>query len=556
MTEHRWERVEACAFALACAVLLLPLAVFFLLPTQDGPVHLYNAELIRQHLSGQGDWFSAWIVPNPRFDPTWPPHLILVAMLSVLPPDLSECLYQAGCILALPIALRYALRSFAPDAVHWCWLGLPFAYSFTFHMGFYSFCYGVGTALWMLGYWWRCQGRWNPRRVLVMGLIAVLAFYTHVYPMLVAGFLMVPLALTRLAGDLRQQGLAAVMRRSVLPQLIAFGPALLLVAEFLINRQTEVIESRPFGVRLAHLGSISYLLSYTNREVIGTGVLGLVLGLCGLYALRRPGRPRDALYWGLFAGVLAVLALLFALDETMIVSDNGMRGGGYMIRRTQPVLWMGVIIWCAVSLPSPRWRLPAVLGGIALTLLGIGLRAPTQWELQRQLEEYDFAAAYIGRHELVLALNAYRGGLGPAHGPLSIYADPFRHRVNRLAMQREAFSINNYEAVMGYFPLMYTEAANPWANLGALEDEPPVLFDLPAYEAGIGHRIDVILLWGGERRDVSTALLRRQLSQAGFERIAVSPGLGLMEVFRRPLRPPVETIQRRAAGSAGSASMP
>ena len=49
---------ERMAFALASVLLLLPLAVFFLLPTQDGPVHTYNAELIRQALAGENGWFS------------------------------------------------------------------------------------------------------------------------------------------------------------------------------------------------------------------------------------------------------------------------------------------------------------------------------------------------------------------------------------------------------------------------------------------------------------------------------------------------------------------
>ena len=102
---------ERMAFALASVLLLLPLAVFFLLPTQDGPVHTYNAELIRQALAGENGWFSQWLIANPRFDPTWPPHLVLVAMISVLPHEISEGLYPGPLFVLVFQASKPYIRA-------------------------------------------------------------------------------------------------------------------------------------------------------------------------------------------------------------------------------------------------------------------------------------------------------------------------------------------------------------------------------------------------------------------------------------------------------------
>lgn len=545
MTDSHWfdARRERVAFAVASVLLLLPLLVFFLLPTQDGPVHTYNAELLRQVLAGEDGWFSRWLVPSDRFDPTWPPHLVLMAMVTVLPQDLAEGLYQAGAIFALPWAMRYAITGFRAEAAYWAWLALPFAYGFTFHLGFYSFCYGVSTALLMLGFWWRCLDAWNPRRVLAMGAIAVLAFYTHVFPMLVIGVFMVPLAVLRFWESLRADGAAGALRDTLLPQVLAFLPALTLVAEFMLSRETLIINDRPLAIRIAHLGSLSYLLSYNRIELIGSVLVALLFGLLALWSLRYPNSVRDRNYWALLAGALAVVLLFLTMNETELVSPNGMRGGGFMIRRTQPVLFLALLLWLAWALHDVRWRPRVVLAGAFLCVLGIGLRWPAYSSAREQLREYGYAAQFIGKHETVLALNAYRGGYAPdGSGPLLEFADPYRHYVTRLAAQRDAFSINNYEAVVGYFPLIYRDAVNPWYVLGRVEDEPP-LVDLRRFEAALQEPLDVILVWGGERRGISLADIHRQLDALGFRRVGVSPGIGLMVVYRRP-----------EAGAAGSES--
>ena len=456
-------------------------------------------------------------------------------MISVLPHEISEGLYQAGAILALPWAMRYAITGFRADGGHWAWLVLPFAYSFTFHMGFYSFSYGISTALLMVGYWWRSLGHWSWSRQLGMALIAVLAFYVHVFPMLVIGFFMVPIAALRLFEAVRDKGLPTMLRRELLPQVIAFLPALLLVAEFMLSRQTEVINDRPLAVRIAHLGALSYLISYNRIELIGSVLVAGSLGLMSLLALRHPDVRRDGHYWALLGGVLAVLLLFLTMSETELVTSNGMRGGGFMIRRTQPVLYLVLLLWLAWSFDDARWRPRAVAIGAVLCVLGMVLRWPAYTDVREQMREYDFAAEHLQRHETVLALNAFQGGTLDATSskPLVEFADPFRHHVTRLATRRDAFSINNYEAVMGYFPLIYRDHVNPWLSLGRIEGEPP-LVDIGKYEAALGKPLDVILVWGRGRRGISLAAIDLQLRALGFRRVAVSPGEGLMEVYRRP----------------------
>lgn len=533
MTEAHAPAWERRAFAAATLASLVPLFLLYLLPTQDGPVHTYNAELVRQYLAGEGDWFSALLAPNPRFDPPWVPRMLLVAWVALFGPGPAELIYQALCVLLIPWALRYAITAFAPGQGHFAWLGLPMAWSVTFHLGFYAFSIGLSAALWMLGFWRRSHGRWTARRIAAMAAVAVAAFYAHVYPLLLAGILILPLALQRLVACWRARGMAAALRAELLPQLLAFAPVMLLIAEFLLARQTEVVADRPLPLRLAHLASLSWLLVYDNTEVVGSVAVAGTIGLLSLRALRAPDAAQPARDRALLAGVLAVMGVFFTLPETMLVSPNGMRGGSFLIERTQPMIWFGLILWCALRLADARWRPLVVAAGLLLTAIGFALRAPVYAELRAQLAEYDYAGEHVRPRELVLALNAFRGGVGAdGRGPLTRHADPFRHRVDWIALRTGAFAINNYEAVMGYFPLVYRDHANPWIALGEIEAEPPVI-RLADYERAIGRPLDVVLVWGAGFRGVDMGDVLRQLDDAGFVPMARSPGRGLMVVYRR-----------------------
>ena len=227
---------EARLFAVALALLALPLLIWGPLATQDGPAHVYNAKLILDLWQSPQPEFAEWISFSERFDPTWPFHFMLVGLLQLLGPDWAETVCQVMALLAVPLGARYALRAVSADAGPWAWLSLPFAYNYTFHMGFYGYCIGIGAALWMTGYWLRHEGRWTLRSVLSMTVIAVLAFYAHLFAMLMAGICMLPSALVRLHGHFQREGLMLMLRRTC-----STTTSTTTTTECVINRTTAAI---------------------------------------------------------------------------------------------------------------------------------------------------------------------------------------------------------------------------------------------------------------------------------------------------------------------------
>ena len=537
MTANFSERVlasEARLFACALVLLVLPLLIWGPLATQDGPAHVYNAQLMLELWQSPSPEFARWIGFSERFDPTWPFHFMLVGLLQLFGPGWAETICQVFAVIAVPLGARYALRAVSSDAGPWAWLALPFAYNYTFHMGFYGYCIGIGASLWMAGYWLRQEGHWTLRSLLLMALIAVLAFYAHLFAMLMAGICMLPSALVRLHGHFQREGLVLMLRRQVLPQALAFAPALLLTAGFLMARESAPIAaSADLAYRLGSTGAISFLLAYNLDELLAGALLALCVAVFGAMILLRAWRRQPVAHWSLLVGALFAVLMMLLMKDTEVISPNGMHGGGYMLFRIQPFIWMFALLWLASNLSARRLQLAAILAGLGISALGAALRAPEYANLQQQLAEYDQAAQYLQAGDLVLAINAHRGGIRDDGVPLSRFADVFRHRINRVAVSTGAFSINNYEASMGYFPLVYRDAVNPFAVLGDLESSPNDL-DIQAYERALGRPLDWVLLWLPESTFNPTMPVQDQLQQLGFRRVANSSPRGLLWLYRRP----------------------
>ena len=70
-------------------------------------------------------------------------QLLLAALMVAVTPTWSEKILVAGYVVALPLAVRYAIRSVNPSAGWAALVWLPFVVSFMLLFGFYDFCYAM-----------------------------------------------------------------------------------------------------------------------------------------------------------------------------------------------------------------------------------------------------------------------------------------------------------------------------------------------------------------------------------------------------------------------------
>ena len=77
-----WQHGEPALFWLLASTYLLPIWAFRYLPTQDGPSHLDNAQILKE-LGNSTDAYTAYFEIRAELIPNWTSHLIFAALLLV-----------------------------------------------------------------------------------------------------------------------------------------------------------------------------------------------------------------------------------------------------------------------------------------------------------------------------------------------------------------------------------------------------------------------------------------------------------------------------------------
>src|SRR5262249_47677534 len=130
---------------------LLPVWAFHFVPTQDGPAHLYNAQVIKDYGNSAAGYKQYFKIP-PNTLPNWTSHLLLAGLLFLFPPLVAEKLLVSLYILGFAGSFRYFLGAFGERCRPLSWAGLLVVYNRCFWMGFYNYCLGLLLFWVVLGY--------------------------------------------------------------------------------------------------------------------------------------------------------------------------------------------------------------------------------------------------------------------------------------------------------------------------------------------------------------------------------------------------------------------
>src|SRR5437899_4195899 len=148
-----FRRAELVLWAALFAVQLAPVWAFRYFPTQDGPSHLENANILLLLHRTDLPAFREYYAINPKPTPNWLGHLALAGLILMSSPLLAEKILLTGYILALPLAVRYAFRAMRPESAALAVLSFPFLYNCLLHYGFYNFCLSIALFFVAIGYW-------------------------------------------------------------------------------------------------------------------------------------------------------------------------------------------------------------------------------------------------------------------------------------------------------------------------------------------------------------------------------------------------------------------
>jgi hypothetical protein len=511
---------ERLLFAALVLVHLTPVWAFSYFPTDDGPSHVYNASVLRDYAKPGAEILREYYALSTHPDPNWFGHLVLVALMHVMPATVAEKVIVSGYVILLPLAVRYALRAINPSAGWLAVLALPFVFNFTLLKGFYNFSYSLAVFFFLIGYWVRHRDDFDWKRSIALGLLSLLLYFCHIVSLAAAYALLGILALSFVLIDRTRE---RVRTHMVLP-LIAFVPTLLLVGTFLARQGVDSYDV-PLTKKLLKLASLYSLVLFDQREIIITSGLAVFLSLCAVYGFVRATRGRF--------DVLLAIAVFFA--AVCLLAPDQLSGGGLIIDRLVLYPYFAVILWLATR----AWRdwerrvVQVVAVTAAVTLLA--WRLPAQARISGMMHDYLAAAAHVETDKTILGLPFTDRVYSEGGTITSLRIFPFKHAVGLLAAGRNIVDLANYEASTGYFPVLFRDGRSMAHRVSLLRDmDAPPAVDIAGYEARTGGRVDYVLLWqvrDEQRSDPAALDVFRQLD-AGYEKVFTSES-GRVELYRK-----------------------
>lgn len=443
---------EQAAFWLLLVLHLAPLCGGRYFPTADGPTHLYNAWLWKAMLLQPGHPAHQVLAFNPNPEPNYLSHLLLVGLLSLVPAWLAEKTLLVLYVVGLPLALRYALRSAGQAGTGWlAVLGFPLVYSVVLVWGFYNFCLSLLLLLLASGYWQRHTGRWRPATLAGFAGLLTLLYTAHPMTYLASGLLLGLLALATHRTHPRRR----LTELGVL--LLAHLPTLLLLGWYAAHKGTATsAPALSYGANLwewFRLEPIHYFGSAEGSyRWLLAGLLTVAVGVAGARVLRRQAAAWPVLPWAL--GTLLLAAAYVALPDAI--------AGGSITRPRWGLLSYLALLSGLAAVPwLPRWRLIGLGIGTLVAALLLGFRMPKLRAFQAGLAEYQLLAPYLRPGATILPIAYDKANGLPEALATNTYIPVLGEAVNYLAVEHALLSYENYEALTGYFPLVWRPGKTP-----------------------------------------------------------------------------------------------
>ncbi|QCI68141.1 hypothetical protein [Phreatobacter stygius] len=456
--------------ALAVAlVLVAPIWLVDIVPTQDGPIHLTQADMIARFgwggvLSEPARTFYEW---NARVEPNYSVYAILAALIRLTgDPLLGQSVYLTLYGLFSVVAAYWATRAETDRPLLPFLLLQPIAFGLFIHFGFFNYALGLPAFLAFAALWRGIGERRNLWTFLALALALFALGLTHLATLVAACLLMAAGGLARALASAGAETMRLTVRRLIgdgVWSVAAAVPALALIVAFLIAYPAATTDAANLRYSIfqvvRRLVGLTYLFSYTWWEVVALAPLIAAMAYAAVVALKR-WRSGD-LVWPIF--ILLVL-LVSALD---LRTAQGVP----LAERLAPYSWIGAALAIAARQPGLREaRILCILASVALAAQS-GVRA----------------LAYLGWSETtraVLQAGASHPGQSFAGADLtdlssanfSWRVQPGAHIHQLAALRSQGVGMGSSLPSMrfyGYYPLRYVPA----------ED---FVFALPEWEAKPG----------------------------------------------------------------------
>ncbi|MGF1479130.1 MAG: hypothetical protein ACFB4I_06530 [Cyanophyceae cyanobacterium] len=556
-TKTGWKTTENFLLWGLITVHLLPIWLFRYFPSQDGPAHVHNAEVLKEYFLASDSFFQQYYTFNPNLAPNWFSHIAMAGLMTVVSPITAEKFFLSSYVILLPLAVAYTLGAITKEAKYFVFLSFPFIFNITLHLGFYNFSYSLILFFFLIGYWLRYQQQPSCYRVVVLGLLSLLLYGCHIFSLITAYVAIAILLIWQtfwqifIRPQLSSQQLLLFFFQQAAPLVIAFFPSLLLVAQFILQKPKGSSRGN-YSFDLTKLWSLlrlDSLASYDQIELLFSIGLVCLLMSVTVYFLIQKIKQRQLHYEDGWLAVFVGYVVIYFVAPAQVHDSVTIKERMMLYPYFALILWLGAKSYRYVM--AKRIQLIA----IALSLFLLGVHTWQYAKLNGYLKEYLSGAQLVETESTLLTINfsyfaqttAGKPLFWQPYGRFLFFGQPwqigtFIHAAGYLAAQRHSVYLNNYAANLEYFPINFQSEINPFNYLYIKQSREIVAanpavpgVDIQAYEQQTTGKVDYVLLWQLQEQQyeyTNTQAILAQLNR-GYELIYTSPNRGLLQLYRR-----------------------
>jgi hypothetical protein len=339
---------------------LIPIWAFTYIPTQDGPSHLNNIQILSQYTNPAYNFQKIYDLRLTPF-PNWLYNASLAGLIWIFPPLVAEKILLSLYVISFPLAFIYFLGAINPAKKPLGLFSFVFIYSYPFMMGFFSFVFSIPLAFWAFGYFWNHRSRLNFRHIVFLNLLLFLIYFGHlVVYLVVVGSIALVAGIQFLGQWFSRHG--SFLRRHITSlgiSLVSLVPSLSLLVYYYLGSAFagKDLNINTGGIHDSFLEFITlqYLISYENFGQIAARIIVMVVFALLFYSTCRKRISRinfsQLRFFRFEDCLLGLFVILFVL---YLILPNSFGSGGWLTTRLALLGYLFLLAWCDIPLPTFR----------------------------------------------------------------------------------------------------------------------------------------------------------------------------------------------------------
>lgn len=453
----RGRYAERILFSLLVLANTWPVLSHTFFPTLDGPLHVYNAHLIKELLTGN-DTVAGYFSLNPFPVPNWTGHFIIAMLNLAVPLITAEKIFLLLYLIALPFAFRFFISTFKNRNMAASYLILPFCYSYMFFLGFYNFCIALVFLFLSLALWNKYLAKGRALWLLLLFFSILICYFSHIF---VFGILMLGLGVLLLIHIMSVHGFRdklSIRKLIIKSALLLLCCALPLIwaLMFYLQKPQTIPSYLPETEMWRNIWVVEPLIGFVQQEesemsryiFFGLAFLAIVVIIkritATVRAIKNEARPplRAAMLLIQKADMWLLFCVLLMAAYYLLPDSDGW--AGYFSLRILLLFFMFFIVWLGTQNSG---RIIGSLVIIFVFFFGLKLmiyRQPIIQSLNDAAYPAYQASENAVKNKSLYFINQSANWL---HGHFAFYT----------SYKTTVIILQNHECNTGYFPLVFNQ---------------------------------------------------------------------------------------------------